>query len=546
MKLKSLLLPTIVCLLTLSAALSWPVSTSTATGQTDGIIMSSVFTTQPPMIDGRFGLGEWDAAHGEPFTFFMINLNTGEDTDPIPADLYLMNDHKNLYLGARIYGVAYNNPDVSGRGFDLFTIFFDNNNNGTYNLGEDEKLLLTIQPNIDGGQRGLYADLHRVPEGQDNADRRINGIGRVVHTNPSGIGDYIIEYAIPLNSGDAEDISTDMNGRLRFNIFWVIRLGAEGVAGELGGLFGLDFTDTTQWGLIQLEPGQPPPDPTPQLTGTIAFISPEFDTRAQVYVMNADGSNIQSRTQGEAFVATPFLSPDRQRIVYTSASLDSNGAPIAETQEIYVINTSGGRPRRLTNNRVNDSHPAFSPDGARIVFARDGNIWTMDDAGRNQRQLTSAGADVDPVWAPDGRIVFNSYRWGSLPEVAIMDADGRNIRRITTNPKGSFNPRVSPDSQWITFFRYDGPGEPFNFDVSLYHGWNIYRIRTDGRDEQRVSVNDGLINYRPAFSPDGRGILYQKVLSLNQFYTVLHYIDLQTGRDQHVLHLSRVDAFDWR
>ncbi|MCS6803735.1 MAG: hypothetical protein NZ823_01155, partial [Blastocatellia bacterium] len=82
--------------------------------------------------------------------------------------------------------------------------------------------------------------------------------------------------------------------------------------------------------------------------------------------------------------------------------------------------------------------------------------------------------------------------------------------------------------------------------VSLYHGWNIYRIRTDGTNEQRLSVNDGLINYRPTFSPDGRGILYQKVLSLNQFYTVLHYIDLQTGRDQQVLNLSRVDAFDWR
>jgi dipeptidyl aminopeptidase/acylaminoacyl peptidase len=473
-------------------------------------------------------------------------LTTGEDTAPIPADLYLMNDQKNLYLGARIYGVEYNNPNVSGRGFDLITVFFDSNNNGTYELDEDEKLLLTIQPNIDAAQRGQYADLHVVPDGENNADPHIDGIGRIVHTNPRDIGDYTIEYAIPLNSGDPDDISTDMSGQLRFNLLWAMRLGVEGVSAEAGGLFGLEFTNASNWGVVQLQSGQSPPDPAPQLSGTIAFISSEFEDGRQVYAMNADGANIQSRTQGESFVGTPFLSSDKQRIVYTSTNLNNNGELLPETQEIYTVNTSSGRPRRLTNNRLSDNHPAFSPDGRGIVFARDGNIWVMDDTGRNQRQLTTDGADVDPVWASNGRIVFGSYRWGSMPEVAIMNADGSNITRVTTNAKGSLNPRVSPDSQWITFFRYDGPGETFNFDVSLYHGWNIYRIRTDGTDEQRISDNDGLLNYLPVFSPDGRGVLYQKVLSLNQFYTVLHYIDLQTGQDRQVLNLSRVETFDWR
>jgi len=127
-----------------------------------------------------------------------------------------------------------------------------------------------------------------------------------------------------------------------------------------------------------------------------------------------------------------------------------------------------------------------------------------------------------------------------------MQADGSNVTRITSNERGSLAPRVSPDSQWITFYRYDGPGSIFNFTFDLFfHPWNIYRIRLDGTGEQRLT-SDGLFNSLPVFAPDGRGILYQKNLVIFSGYTVLHYLDLQTGEDRRVLNLSRVEGFDWR
>ncbi|MBI3950351.1 MAG: PD40 domain-containing protein [Acidobacteria bacterium] len=525
----------IATLLTLPAH-SWPAHRAGMTAQGDPALQSH-FTTRAPTIDGQFRAGEWDEATVEPFTFFMIDFATGDDTRSIPADLYLMNDQKNLYLGLRVLGVPYNNPGIAGQGFDLIALLFDNNNNDTYGLGEDQKFLLTIQPNISYAQRGAYADLHVVPEDQDGADSHIDGLARIVHSNVHGTGDYTAEFALPLNSGDPFDIATMPDGRLRFNIFFITQLGA---ATEGGGIFGLEFQDSSGWGIIQLQLGQAPPDQEPSLSGTMAFITSEFKEGRQVFVMNADGTNVRTRTQGDRVVGAPVLSPDGQRIVYTAAEADR-----PDTQEIYSVSTSGGRARRLTSNNVPDSHPVISPNGRDIAFAREGNIWLMSATGGNEHQLTDSGMDSDPTWTPDGRIVFTTTRWGGAIEIAVMNADGSNITRITDNEKGNLSPRVSPDGQWVTFFRYDGPGPFYTFEVSLFHPWNIYRIRMNGTEEQRLT-NDGLLNYLPAFSPDGRGILYQKILDVNSFYTVLHYLDLQTGESRRVLNLSRVETFDWR
>jgi hypothetical protein len=47
--------------------------------------------------------------------------------------------------------------------------------------------------------------------------------------------------------------------------------------------------------------------------------------------------------------------------------------------------------------------PALSPDGKSIAYTNQGNIWTMDTSGLNQKQLTTNGGDVMPRWSPDGQ-----------------------------------------------------------------------------------------------------------------------------------------------
>jgi TolB protein len=80
--------------------------------------------------------------------------------------------------------------------------------------------------------------------------------------------------------------------------------------------------------------------------------------------------------------------------------------------EIYVMDANGSNQTRLTNNLNQDSQPSFSPDGTKITFTsfRDGNfeIYVMDADGSNQTRLTNDPAiDTDPSFSPEGtKIAF--------------------------------------------------------------------------------------------------------------------------------------------
>ena len=83
--------------------------------------------------------------------------------------------------------------------------------------------------------------------------------------------------------------------------------------------------------------------------------------------------------------------------------------------EVYVMNADGSDPLNLTRNPAEDWYPAWSPDCRRIVFMsnRDGNfeIYTMRSDGSEVRRLTADTAmDERPAWSPDGRkIAFGSF-----------------------------------------------------------------------------------------------------------------------------------------
>jgi TolB protein len=74
--------------------------------------------------------------------------------------------------------------------------------------------------------------------------------------------------------------------------------------------------------------------------------------------------------------------------------------------DIVVINTEGGRPIQLTNNRGDNESPSWSPDGSLIAFCstREGKsrIYVMTAFGTDQRRLlTLPGEQSHPEWSPN-------------------------------------------------------------------------------------------------------------------------------------------------
>ena len=156
-------------------------------------------------------------------------------------------------------------------------------------------------------------------------------------------------------------------------------------------------------------------------------------------------------------VPTPVAAATRAPTTSAATALPPSGASgriafIAErdgNMEVYLMTPDGSGQTRLTNNTVDETKPAWSPDGARIAFTskRDGNteIYQMNADGSGQTRLTNNPAtDTDPAWSPDGKqIIFSSTRDNKY-EVYVMNADGSQATRLTNTSGDNWSPAWQP------------------------------------------------------------------------------------------------------
>ena len=132
-------------------------------------------------------------------------------------------------------------------------------------------------------------------------------------------------------------------------------------------------------------------------------------------------------------------------------SFQSNRA--SGTQD-YASNPDGTAVTRLVNvTGLSTYDVAWSPDGTQVVFSGcctgggTYQIYTMNADGTNVTQLTTAGRNTLPAWAPFGqRIAFMSNRDGGNYDIYTMDSDGGNQTRLTTDPGKDEAPTWSSSS----------------------------------------------------------------------------------------------------
>jgi Tol biopolymer transport system component len=164
---------------------------------------------------------------------------------------------------------------------------------------------------------------------------------------------------------------------------------------------------------------------------------------------------------------------------------------------MWIVSTTGDLPpeRILSGSNQSDHFGVnWMPDG-RILYGSDasGNAdcWIMNADGSDARRLTSdLGADHSPVPTPDGSsIVYVSDRSGGM-NLWKMRPDGSSVKQLSHGGLDG-QPDISPDGRWVVYAC----------------GKAICKIPIDGGDAERLTPE---ANYwtGPAISPDGTRIAY--------------------------------------
>lgn len=143
-------------------------------------------------------------------------------------------------------------------------------------------------------------------------------------------------------------------------------------------------------------------------------------------------------------------SPDGSKIVFSKGVQSPSGY---HHSDIFVMNADGSNPTNLTSgDTAQDSHPAFSPDGSEIVWARNGDIWVMDSDGGNppHTQLTTTADNGEPSYSPSGAMIVFTKFAESSSRIYKMNSDGTGISALTEGP-GDQSPAFSPDGSKVVF-----------------------------------------------------------------------------------------------
>jgi PKD repeat protein len=163
-----------------------------------------------------------------------------------------------------------------------------------------------------------------------------------------------------------------------------------------------------------------------------------FVRGGNIFTINADGTG-ETQITFDNTNSQPVWSPDNSKIAYVSNNTGNN--------EIYVMNADGTNVINVTNDGNNDVDPQWSPDGSLIVFTSnrfgDDDIFTINSGdGSNLQQLTDDSAnDRQPTWSQDGtKIVFVSNR-GGADGLYLMNADGSNELQLIATPINGTLPR---------------------------------------------------------------------------------------------------------
>ena len=235
-------------------------------------------------------------------------------------------------------------------------------------------------------------------------------------------------------------------------------------------------------------------DPAISPDGSLVAYSSKASGDAEIWVVDSEGGEPLRLTGESVENRRPAWFPDGRMLAFASKR---NGS-----SSIRKVSRLGGSSSLLLEN---GDMPAISPDGTRIAFTRLGpsgllRIWVapLDNPSRVERLTGDEDGEwehTDPAWSPDGTLLCYS----DFSDLWIVPSGGGKARRLTRDGKGDSEPVFTPGGRSILFS--SNRGDPRS----------IWKVSVDGGPPERILPGTGSAR-RPSLSPDGRRLVFSTLM----------------------------------
>jgi Tol biopolymer transport system component/DNA-binding winged helix-turn-helix (wHTH) protein len=218
-----------------------------------------------------------------------------------------------------------------------------------------------------------------------------------------------------------------------------------------------------------------------------------------------DSVRFVAMTSGPLNETDPALSPDGNRLAFAMRPHPNDSGPA----DIYITDSPGKTPQRVTDNVSDDRYPAWSADATMLAFVRINgrtcDVMVMTLADRRERRVTSCGNFEEPrlSWSRDGEWLVESFAPGPDPirgwriaRISTRNGVREELTLPTPGTLGDYNPSVSPDGSRIAFIRGINGATSDLFTMPI-GGGAPSRVTWDNQD--LVGVD---------WSADGRSLVY--------------------------------------
>lgn len=195
---------------------------------------------------------------------------------------------------------------------------------------------------------------------------------------------------------------------------------------------------------------------------------PSYD----IFLADTNGVIVKQLTNAKGYDAEATISPDGKKMIYTS---DKDG-----DLELYIMDLKTGKEKRITHDLGYDGGAWFSPDGKKIIW-RASRPKTAEEISSYKELL------AEHLVAPTNMEVFTA------------NADGSNVKQITSLGQANWAPIFMPDSKRILFAS--------NHEYRRGFPFNLYMMNGDGSNRIKISRDKGFDAFA-MFSYDGKKIVF--------------------------------------